>query len=68
MAFAELTEEQMKAYIATGEPFDKAGGYGIQVALNKRTDIFVDSRLLVAYWSPGLKATIRMLLGIMIKW
>ena len=28
--FAELTPELMEAYIATGDPFDKAGGYGIQ--------------------------------------
>ena len=28
--FAELPEEIVEAYIATGEPFDKAGGYGIQ--------------------------------------
>ncbi|MBR3276140.1 MAG: septum formation inhibitor Maf [Eubacterium sp.] len=27
---AELTEEEIKAYIASGEPFDKAGSYGIQ--------------------------------------
>jgi len=28
--FAPLTEQQMEDYIATGEPFDKAGAYGIQ--------------------------------------
>lgn len=28
--FKELTDEKIKAYIATGEPMDKAGAYGIQ--------------------------------------
>ncbi len=28
--FKKLTPAEMKDYIATGEPFDKAGGYGIQ--------------------------------------
>jgi nucleoside triphosphate pyrophosphatase len=28
--FGELSASMMEAYIATGEPFDKAGGYGIQ--------------------------------------
>ena len=28
--FRELSPRQIKAYIATGEPFDKAGAYGIQ--------------------------------------
>jgi septum formation protein len=28
--FAPLTDQQIEDYIATGEPFDKAGAYGIQ--------------------------------------
>ena len=28
--FSKLTEQQIKKYIETGEPFDKAGAYGIQ--------------------------------------
>lgn len=32
MEFAELEEEVIIAYIASGEPMDKAGAYGIQVS------------------------------------
>jgi len=30
VTFRELTDQQIAAYIATGEPMDKAGAYGIQ--------------------------------------
>ncbi len=30
VTFADIPEEQMMAYVATGSPFDKAGGYGMQ--------------------------------------
>jgi septum formation protein len=30
VTFRELTDEEIHAYIATGEPMDKAGAYGIQ--------------------------------------
>ncbi len=30
VTFAELTDEEIRAYIATGEPMDKAGAYGAQ--------------------------------------
>jgi septum formation protein len=30
VSFRRLSEEQLEAYVATGEPLDKAGAYGIQ--------------------------------------
>ena len=30
VTFRELTDEEIRAYVATGEPMDKAGAYGIQ--------------------------------------
>jgi septum formation protein len=30
VTFCPLDEERIESYIASGEPFDKAGGYGIQ--------------------------------------
>lgn len=37
LRFVELTDRQIRAYIATGEPMDKAGAYGIQ----GRASVFV---------------------------
>lgn len=30
VTFAALSAEEINSYVATGEPFDKAGGYAIQ--------------------------------------
>jgi septum formation protein len=30
VTFRKLTDTEIENYIGTGEPFDKAGGYGIQ--------------------------------------
>ena len=30
VSFRELTRDEVERYVGTGEPFDKAGGYGIQ--------------------------------------
>lgn len=39
VSFRRLEEAEIRAYIATGEPLDKAGAYGIQ----GRAAVFVDS-------------------------
>jgi septum formation protein len=35
VTFRELTEEEIRAYVASREPFDKAGGYAIQGLASK---------------------------------
>lgn len=35
VVFAPMTEQEIATYVASGEPFDKAGGYGIQGLASK---------------------------------
>ena len=52
--FRELTDEEIDRYIATGEPFDKAGAYGIQ----GRGMLFVDEIAGSYHNVVGLPATL----------
>jgi septum formation protein len=42
--FRKLSEEEIRAYVATGEPLDKAGAYGIQGAGGKFVSSFRGSK------------------------
>ena len=42
--FREIGEDEIAAYVATGEPFDKAGSYGIQGEAGKFVAKLIGSR------------------------
>lgn len=44
VSFRSLSEQEIRAYVATGEPMDKAGGYGIQGAGGKFVSSFQGSK------------------------
>jgi predicted house-cleaning NTP pyrophosphatase (Maf/HAM1 superfamily) len=47
VTFAELSDKEILAYVETGEPMDKAGGYGIQ-GLAGSLDFFPHIRFFVS--------------------
>ena len=38
MRFVSMSQDEMEAYVASGEPMDKAGGYAIQGLASKYID------------------------------
>ena len=63
--FKELDDDDIKRYIATGEPMDKAGAYGIQQKGNLLVDyIHGDYYYVVGFPISKICVTIRELFGI----
>ena len=61
LTFYPLTEEEIRDYVATGEPMDKAGAYGIQgkgslLVERINGDFYTVMGLPVAALSRALKA------------
>lgn len=68
VSFAQMSDEEINAYIATGEPMDKAGGYGIQGPAGAFIDKIEGSYFtVVGLPLPKLYRTLKEL-GICPKW
>ena len=64
VCFKSLTEEDIEAYIATGEPFGKAGAYAIQgIGGNLVAHLDGDFTNVVGLPMPALEETVRNLFG-----